>query len=263
MDVQTTPRETPTWAMVEVPDWVEPYLGRPGLGPPWTDKTGPLASGVAGIDRYHANHFVVYRPETADYLYSEYTPTTIDYPRGLLPSYENAVAPLLSEGGSQTELLERLMLGPVLELTPHPTVPPYGPRVPANRNLDDEALLASGSAWCNEQARVFTRMCQMAGIPARMIFLFFGNGKNGHTIAEAYADGQWIMADASWMVVFRDEAGTAMTAAECHNPANRERVQAIYRQRCEMLGLDDANDQAAYYGDLHTFGIMNYPLPTP
>ncbi len=134
--------------------------------------------------------------------------------------------------------------------------------VPANRGLDDEALLASGSAWCNEQGRIFTRMCQVAGIPSRLIFLFFGNGKNGHTIAEAYVDGRWVMADASWMVIFRDEAGQPMSAAECHDPANRKLIVDTYRRRCEALGLPDANEKANYYGDLDTFGIMNYPLPT-
>ncbi len=124
MNVQLTPPDTPDWAIVDVPEWVEPYLGRPGLGALWTDKQGPLAPGVAGVDRYHANHFVVYRPETADYLYSDYTPTTIEYTPGLLPRYEKAMAPLLGKGAAQTDLLEPIMLGPVLELSPHPTVPP-------------------------------------------------------------------------------------------------------------------------------------------
>jgi hypothetical protein len=41
--------------------------------------------------------------------------------------------------------------------------------VDGNRNLDDEALLASGCGWRNEQARVFIRLCQVNGIPARML----------------------------------------------------------------------------------------------
>src|SRR6185369_9136064 len=86
----------------------------------------------------------------------------------------------------------------------HPKMPPRASSVRADRNLDDEALLASGCGWCNEQTRVFVRLCQVAGIPARIVHLF---GQN-HTVAEFHADGRWALADATNIFVVPAREGT-------------------------------------------------------
>jgi len=101
----------------------------------------------------------------------------------------------------------------------HPGIPPLGRPVPPDRNLDDEALLESGSGWCNEQARVFIRLCQVMGIPARMIHLF---GQN-HTIAEFYAEDRWIMADTSYFFAVPGKDGTWLSAAACHDRGEGQR----------------------------------------
>jgi len=42
----------------------------------------PLAKGVTGIDRYQADHFVVYRDESAAHIYGGYTPLEVRYRPG-------------------------------------------------------------------------------------------------------------------------------------------------------------------------------------
>jgi hypothetical protein len=161
----------------------------------------------------------------------------------------------------------------------HPTMPPCGRHVPADRNLDDEALLRSGAGWCNEQARAFCRLCQVSGIPARIVFLFHSGGRTGHTVAEFRADGRWAMADATWLCVFEGKDGRLLSAAECHDGGEGQRACGLaYRRRfLEIAALPDAElnvpdpertrrelteppaEQLA--ARMGAFGIINYPLP--
>jgi hypothetical protein len=163
-----------------------------------------------------------------------------------------------------------------------------------DRGLDDEALLSSGRAWCNEQARVFVRLCQVAGIPARLIFLFYSPAPGGHVIAEFYADGRWSMADASFLCVFPDAGGHLMSAAECHGAGKLQAGEAYFKRLQEMTTYSDERMVGAKFpaqpdqaergrfvaqsaegmrkeyrsqtpkklaDQLWVFGVMNYPLP--
>ena len=276
---------TPEWAKEELPEQYRPFVARAGLPTPWQAKIkkGPLGSAVAGIDRYHANHFVVYRPETAGFLYTEYTPTTVNYRPGSLPGYEKLAAEHTAGLSSPKEKAVALVRA-MPQILKHPTMPPCGPGVRADRGLLDEPLLASGGGFCNEQARVFVRLCQVLNIPARLVFLFYADHRTGHTIAEFYADGRWSMADTSWFCVFPADAGAAdgaadgrlLSAAEAHDGGpNHARVQAVYRTRFEellrmtdeQLGRADGEPRKGLEEKLRTpdalgvFGLMNYPLP--
>jgi transglutaminase-like putative cysteine protease len=163
--------DCPAWAQETVPERVRPYLGRFGLPEPYPQQKTPLGGDTAGVDLWQANHFVGYHKETAEYLYKTYSPTAIAYRKGSLPGYERLVAQYTAGCKSDREkalaLLKRAMPKAIL----HPSIPPYGPMCPPDRAAGDEELLKSGQGWCNEQARVFVRLCQVAGIPARMIFL--------------------------------------------------------------------------------------------
>ncbi len=276
-----TPPETPAWAKVTVPEAMRPYLGKNGLDPVWRDVPGPLAKGVMGLDRYQANNFVVWRPETERFLYSEYTPLTVRYRKGTLPLYESFSAPIVAGCRTDTERGVALLLKGLPHVK-HPTVPPCCAPVGPGRNATDEELLRSGQGWCNEQARVFIRLCQVNGIPARIIHLFYSDRKTGHTIAEFYADGAWRMADASYWCVFPGPDGALMSAAQCHDGGSGQEWcgRAYYRRQQEMVKLSDAElnlpnqeDPAAWrarFGaetaeylarKMWTFAVMNHPLP--
>jgi hypothetical protein len=276
------PSDCPTWAKERLPDYIRAFCGRNGLPPALRDEVGPLAPGVRGIDRYQANQFIVYREETASFLYLGYTPTIVSYRRGLFPVFE-ALAEELTKG-CRTDLEKALVLlfqgGARLR---HPSIPPCGPRISPGRNLDDESLLESGLAWCNEQARVFVRLCQVCNIPARIIQIFYADHKSGHCIAEFHAGGRWRMADASWLCVFPGPDGELLSAAECHDRGEGQRScgLAYYRRQQELLSLPDrdlsvggacspsdwrkrvASETAGFLADkMGVFGVINYPLPS-
>ena len=279
---QLDPPTCPAWARVAVPEWVRPFQGPAGAPEAFRAKSGFYASGVAGIDRYQANNFIWYRPETAEFLYKGYTPLEAGYRKGLLPGYEAVVSRYTAGCATDTEKALALLTRAIPDVSRHPTMPPLAPRDPptrADRNLDDEALLASGRGWCNEQARVFIRLCQVSGIPARMIHLW---GQN-HTIAEFYADGRWVMADATNLFVGRDPDGKLLSAAECHDGGvgQHHYAESKVRQMREMagwprerLGFPDEASASRWRVEAVKlqvdelaarpirFGVINYPLPT-
>lgn len=274
-----TPPECPDWARVEVPAWVKPYQGKNGAPEPWHSKEGSTCGGVVkGIDRYQANLFILHRPETHDYLYSEYTPLDAGYERGLLPGYERVVERYTDATMSQTEKALALLQRAMPVVMRHPKMPPLGQDVGPDRNLMDEALLASGSGWCNEQARVFVRLCQVAGLQGRIVHLF---GQN-HTVAEFHADGRWVFVDASWLFVARSDDGELLSTADCHDhgPGQRAYAYAKKQRFDELLAMSDERldipaerseqfrskwrefdpEQIARREDI-TFGVINNPLP--
>jgi len=275
------PPDCPAWAKEQLPAWLAPYVGKNGLPTEWRPKA-MLASAVKGVDRYQANQFVYYGPKTAEYLYREYTPLEVDYKPGTLPAYEQFAASHLA--GAKTETAKAVALLMAMPASfKHPSMPPIGISVGPSRNLDDEALLASGCGWCNEQARVFIRLCQVAGIPARMIHLF---GQN-HTVAEFYADGHWALADATnFFVVPATNTRVAddklLSVAECHDGSVGQQTYAEAKRRRmnELIKMSDAElgfktpgqarrwraaEEAWTVDELARrtigFGVVNYPLP--
>ena len=190
----------PAWAKEQLPDWVQPYVGRKGMLPAWNEKKGILATGVAGLDRWEASRFITYRPETAEYLYTQHAPLKSRYRIGTFPKLEQVVAEHTCRCRGDTDEAVALLTEAMADLR-HPTVAPKGETVERNRDLDDQRLWESGSAWFNEQARVFVTMCRIAGIPARIIHVFYADTTTSHTVAEFYADGGWHMADVSYLVV--------------------------------------------------------------
>ena len=274
---ELNPPDCPEWAHVETPEWVKPFMGINGAPEAHRAKKGLYSVGTAGIDRYQANHFIWYRPETAKFLYSEYTPLEVGYKKGALPAYEALAAKYTAGLKTDTEKGIALLKEALSASCRHPTMPPLGEKVPPNRNLEDEDLLASGTGWCNEQARVFIRLCQVSGMQARMIHLF---GQN-HTVAEFYADGKWAMVDATNLFVARGDDGKLLSAAECHDggagqrryaEAKVERMRELMSLSADELGFPDEASAANWREGAAKleveelavrpvyFGVINYPL---
>lgn len=260
-----TDMQVPAWAKELLPAWVEPFQGAQGIGTPWSDTGQPLGLSVAGLDHWQANHFIAYRPETAAFLYNHYTPTHINYPMGLLPQIEKATANLRNH--PRNIHLARKLIAQVLPgLVRHPVLEPKGQWVEPDRALDDQSIIHSGSGWCNEQSRVFVRLCQSLNIPARMVYLFFGNN-DGHVSSELYINHQWVHADPSWFILFEDEQGHPMSAAQCHETSQgRSQSSRLIKERMDDVSRTTGSPPPADWYDaldhlFDRFGLLNYPLP--
>ena len=275
------PPDCPDWARETLPAGMEAFRGRNGQPAPYCDRTVPLAMTVRGVDRYHANQFIVYRPETAEFLYKEYTPLVVEKRAGLLPEIEALALSVTKECRSDTERAVALLLHGASRVR-HPDAAPRGPWTGPDRNASDTSLLQSGTGWCNEQARVFIRLCQVSGIPARIIHLFYSDERTGHCIAEFYADGRWGMADVTWQCVFPDQEGRLLSAAACHDGGEGQarcgeayfrRWQELLACSNEELNLESSEKTAEWRTQLasetpeslaakhYYFSVINYPLP--
>lgn len=292
---ETHEAQTPAWARVKAPEACRPFLGKYGLPEPFCSKKGPLGAKVTGVDRWQANHFIVCRPETAAILYGDYTPVPVAYRQGALPLFEEAAARYAAGLASHEDLATAFVTRALPELCGHPTIPPVAPHCRTDRGLLDEPLLASGRGFCNEQARVFVRLCQTRGIQARMVFLFYADKATGHTTAEFWTGEKWAMVDVSWHLVFPGPDGRLMSAGECHGDQRQRLCMAVaYQARMrQIVAMDDetlcgrafpagtrdretavrakAAELRDYVrvrmpmerltGHLWQFGILDYPLP--
>lgn len=187
---------------------------------------GPAAFGVAycrmlendvhapgSVDRVLTENMVRLCAETAEYLYSRFTPLEIRYQPGSRPKLERILEqiPYESFPASIAEFTSRLGTG-------------------AERSLSkmlfggtEEEIVERGSDWCTDVARVACVLSQIAGFPARIVYLFnLEQAYSGHVIIEVYYHGKWGAVDSSTGVVYKHDDGTPASVWELMN--NRELV---------------------------------------
>ena len=128
--------------------------------------------------------------ETADYVYAEYTPLELKYRRGSRPELERIIDRILDGVADEQEKVLSIMRF-VRDLH---KLRPNGARQ-EGRDLFhggiEEEVIKKCSNMCNEQARVFCVLCQVAGMPARYV----GHYIDRHGVAEAYCGGKWAYID--------------------------------------------------------------------
>ena len=79
----------------------------------------------------------------------------------------------------------------------------------------EEFVIAKGSDWCAELARVFCALCEMKGVPARIVFALDGSD-HGHVLAECYDGGEWMLVDPLAAKLYRDACIGTVGAVRMH-----------------------------------------------
>jgi len=141
---------------------------------------------------------------------------------------------------------------------------------PGNRALSEEELLESGWGWCNEQARLFVTLAQIAGFPARMCSIYHFDGIHAHMTSEVFVNGKWSFADASNALVVELPDGSWASAMEISwdEPA-KVATDKIYPKAThkiyEKLADGIINSSSIWIKEPphHMFshiGISNYPV---
>jgi transglutaminase-like putative cysteine protease len=125
-------------------------------------ENDPHAAG--SVDRVLLDRMIRLCPETAFYLYRHHTPLDLKYRPGSRPQLDALVGQLSEERASAEDRLEGLVefcasLGK-----------------DASDDLDairlggtEEEIIDRGSDWCTDVARVACVLCQVAGLPARLV----------------------------------------------------------------------------------------------
>jgi hypothetical protein len=136
--------------------------------------------------------------DTAEYLYKEYTPERSGYRQGTRPMLEKHVKKIVSSCCSDEEFVEKIVL--------------FTSSLRDTSDLDsmqfggtEEEIIARGSEWCTDVVRVGCALCQVAGLPSRIVYLFDETkAYHGHVIAEVYRSSAWGAVDFVTNVIYRD-----------------------------------------------------------
>ena len=197
------------------------------------------------VDRVLAETMVRLCAETADYLYKGYSPTSTKYEKGSRPQLEQYVADAgASEGPSSHRVASVVDFCRGLEKRAADDL--NGMRFGGT----EEQIVARGSDWCTDVARVACAMCQVAGVPARLVSLFnLSQAYSGHEIIEAFDEGVWGAADPLNGVVYRHSNGRPATTWELMND--------------ERLVRRSWEGRSSFYADPRQFegaAVYNYPI---
>ena len=197
------------------------------------------------VDRVLAESMVRLCAETVDYLYTEHSRACSRYERGSRPLLERYVGDAGANPGPSPNRVSGIVdFCQSLE----------------RRAVDDldamrfggteEQIVARGSDWCTDVARVACAMCQVAGVPARLVWLFnLGQAHSGHQIIEAFSEGVWGSVDALNGVVYRHPSGRPATTWELMND--------------ERLVRGSWEGRSSFYADPRQFegaAVCNYPI---
>jgi len=195
---------------------------------------------VAGIDLEQALNYIDLDVAGEAFVYSHYTSTRTFYVPGSRPELEPIVARLAAGAPANLQTVQTLAEW----LSQHVRWAGYhqkdqGNRLPANQSPSEERLLDTRYGWCNEQARLFCALSQIAGIPSRIVFAFNRTRRYGHCVSEVLlGDGKWMTVDQSLGFCFAIGSEPVQASRVYRDPAARQYFSPIYAERCRNL-MDD------------------------
>jgi len=155
------------------------------------------------VDHAIFDQAIVLHAETADYVYSEFTPLHQPYARGSRAFLEKVVdtvtAGLTSQRDKALALLDWCRDIPIIYSR---SAGPFGEGSgePFHCGTEEE-VIHKGSSMCNEVARVLGVLAQIAGMPSRYVGHMFlidyddPHSGTGHGVNEIYVDGKWCYFD--------------------------------------------------------------------
>ena len=161
------------------------------------------------VDGQLHEEVVLLCPQTADFLYSQFTPTKVSYQNGSRPILEAKAGELTS--GLDTERQEVLaLLRFVRDLYKGS---PDGSQSPFQGGTEEE-LMQSNPRLCESQSRVLAALCQVAGFPSRRVGHFIG----GHAVTEVFFEEKWAYIDIRGIYFLRPDGKFASTWEVWQNP---------------------------------------------
>lgn len=165
------------------------------------------------VDRVLGENMVKLCSQTVEYLYSAYTPITLHYEKESRPKLESRVKEIISRCSSIEEIVARITQF-VSKL-----------QEKAEQDFDkvqvgglEEEIIERGSDWCTDLARVSCVLCQVAGLPARIVTLInIKKAYSGHEILEVFRNGVWGTVDPTTNVIYRHDNDNPATTWELMN----------------------------------------------
>lgn len=225
-----------------------------------TDRKVPP---VSGVDLEHALNYSGAQGIPLEWFYTSFTYPRSFYQQGARVKLERVVKRKVSAGMSEIEKVLSL-LTVFSEEMPHYSV--TGINGATDRGMSEEDLLESGGGWCNEQARVFLALTQIAGIPSRLVFASIEN-VGGHVLSEVFIGNKWVLSDQTEAYLFAKKNGSLVNIFDFKSdPVVWQEVDSLYKSRLMQSRLKansiDFWDKYVPYGllknPLHLFDSVGY-----
>ena len=173
---------------------IEKYKGLGVFGPAYKMLLENDPHHPDSVDMVLMKNMILLCEETREFLYTEYTPLNILYKRGSSPKLKKYVE-LTTAKSKSTENKIKSICRFVSELQRKVAEIQVGGT--------EEQIIERGSEWCTELARVACVLYQIAGFPARIVYLAdVKKAYSGHAIVEIYWNGSWCAVDQSSNVVY-------------------------------------------------------------
>ena len=228
--------------MPDAPPEIANYAGEEQFGPAYAIMLAGDAHAPGSVDRVLSQRMIRLGPATADYLYTSYTPTTLRYRRGSRPELERFLGAATAGATAPDEMIDGIArwCAVIAEAAD-------------DLSLDDlrlggteEAIVKRGTDWCTDLSRVGCVLCQVAGMPARLVYLFNTTAAySGHVIVEVLRQGSWGCVDVVNGVVYRHQDGRPASTCELklapHLIAAHRRLHGGYGSPAQFLGAAIVN----------------------
>lgn len=182
---------------------ISEYTGISQFGASYRTMLENDTHAAQSVDRVLIENLVKLCSETWKYLYEAYTPTTCSYERGSKPVLERYLQDAMIEECAEEGLIEA-----IVQLTSSLSEKVSDDLDNMQVGGTEEEIIARGSDWCTDVARVGCALSQVAGFPARIVYLFNTvRAYSGHAIIEVYRAKVWGAVDAMTNVVYRHPGG--------------------------------------------------------
>jgi hypothetical protein len=201
---------------------------------------------VKGIDLFQSMNYIALKDVSVDFIYGNYSSSTICHVPGSRPVLEKLARSLRIRPHNayrQTAALAKYVAEEVLwagfyeRKTGHKLAP--------DRNMTEEQILRSGYGWCNEQARLFSALTQICGIPSRLVFASNHQCTFGHVVVEVLLPAGWMLVDQSFGYCFTCKGRPVSAWEVTHVPRMARHFGPIYNFLCrdleQQLGPDILN----------------------
>ncbi len=219
------------------------------------------AHAPGSVDRALMERMIRLWPATAAYLYREYTPEYVRYEQGSRPELERRLDEVTADCRSPEEQVEEIaaLTASLAETT--------------EDSLDDllfggveEEIIRRGTDWCTDLARVACVLCQIGGLPSRILTLAdTDQAYSGHSIVEVFRRGVWGAVDPTHAVPYRNPDGRPASAwelmnqpwlVEAHWQHKTDKMAMVGQFRCVAISNYFASDRDQY--DYTVCGVDAY-----
>ena len=137
-----------------------------------------------------------------------------------LKGFAEAIVPLSAPPAEKAEaILSWMRNGPARKVAAD--TESFAHRDPEN-TLEYKQLLQV----CGTATNAFINLAASSGLPARRLLLLDEKGQAKHVVAEIRMDGQWVVADPTFRVLFRNAQGQYLTRQQLQDPATLREATA-------------------------------------